>query len=48
MSKFTRWFDKQPSETQQYLNRIPIWTQREMLSALFAGFVIGVVVGAIF
>lgn len=29
-------------------HRIQIWTQREMLSALFAGFVVGLVIGLAF
>ena len=33
---------------KQDLDRLPIWTQHEMLSALFAGFVIGIAVGLIF
>ena len=48
MGKFTNWFNKQPNETQRELNRMPIWTQNEMFSALFAGFVIGFSVGIIF
>lgn len=32
----------------QNLDNLQIWTQREMLSALFAGFVIGLVIGLAF
>jgi len=35
-------------EEKQNLDKIYIWTQHEMLSALFAGFVIGIAVGLIF
>lgn len=47
MGKFSRWFDKQSPDTQRYLNRIPIWSQNEMLSALFAGFVVGLAIGVV-
>lgn len=30
------------------LDRLPIWTSHEMLSALFAGIVIGLAIGLIF
>ena len=33
---------------EQNLDRLPIWTQHEMLSALFAGFVVGFCVGILF
>jgi uncharacterized membrane-anchored protein YitT (DUF2179 family) len=35
-------------EDKQNLDNLQIWTQREMLSAVFAGFVIGLAIGLIF
>ena len=32
----------------QDLDKLPIWTQYEMLSALFAGIIIGIAIGAMF
>ena len=48
MSKYQHWWDSLPKHQQEYLNRQPVWHDRDIYKALAAGFLMGLVVGLIF
>jgi hypothetical protein len=47
MSKFTDWYNSQPTHTKAYLNKQPIWHDRDMIKAFLLGNLIGIVFGFI-
>jgi hypothetical protein len=48
MSKFTNWFNQQPDELQQLMNRQPIYTWHEFIWTVATAFAVGVLLGLVF
>ncbi len=45
MSKWQKWYDSLPAQTKTYLEKQPIWYDRDLYKAAAVGVVIGVVLG---
>lgn len=49
MSKFQDWYDQLPEQHKQYLEKQPIWHDRDLIKAsivgALVGFLLGIVVG---
>lgn len=45
MSKLQQWYDSLPKHTKEYLNRQPLWHDRDLYKSLAIGAVIGFIIG---
>ncbi len=45
MGKFQDWYDNLDPATQQYLDKQPVWHDRDIFKAAVVGFVIGLILG---
>ncbi len=45
MGKFQDWYDSLPEHTKQYLDKQPVWHDRDIFKAAVVGFVIGLILG---
>lgn len=45
--KYTSWYDKQNDTTQAYLDRTPVWHDRDLAFAFVGGILIGLFIGLI-
>lgn len=46
-SKHQQWWDNLDPRTREYLNKQPIWHDRDLYKALAVGTVIGIIIGVI-
>lgn len=47
MSKLSDWYDSQPEHIKKYLEKQPIWHDRDLYKAVAFGIIIGFIVGFI-
>lgn len=45
MSKINKWWDNLPEHTQVYLEKQPLWQDRDMIYSCLLGFVSGLIIG---
>jgi hypothetical protein len=41
---FTKWYNNLPRNTKDYLDSRPIWHDKDILIAIFIGFIFGVMI----
>jgi len=45
--KYTSWYNSQNETTRAYLDRTPVWHDRDMMFAFVGGILLGLIVGLI-
>jgi hypothetical protein len=48
MNKWDRWYDSLPAHTKKYLEKQPVWHDRDIFKAAVVGFIIGLILGLTF